>query len=157
MKRISASIYIVEISCQLLDVLLELIRCLQAILEETRRKQRDTWAPVTLTFFGRNVRKKGCHLVAITALQMSGVMKCSCGHCEGHAGEGRESERELDWCSLCLMYSSSRRGTSSFFGARIWAGHIHGRFAELLSTSWNPLWICQWYTPQCRPATTNHR
>lgn len=29
------SIYIVEISCQLLDVLLQLIRCLQAILEET--------------------------------------------------------------------------------------------------------------------------
>lgn len=28
-------IYIVEISCQLLNVLLQLIRCLQAILEET--------------------------------------------------------------------------------------------------------------------------
>lgn len=28
-------IYIVEISCQFLDVLLQLIRCLQAILEKT--------------------------------------------------------------------------------------------------------------------------
>lgn len=29
------NIYIVEVSCQLLDVLLQLICCLQAILEET--------------------------------------------------------------------------------------------------------------------------
>lgn len=32
-------VYIVEISCQLLDVLLQLIRCLQAILEETAEQE----------------------------------------------------------------------------------------------------------------------
>lgn len=32
-------VYIVEISCQLLDVLLQLIRCLQAILEETAEQR----------------------------------------------------------------------------------------------------------------------
>lgn len=39
--RRKRSIYIVEISCQLLDVLLQLIRCLQAVLEETGEKRLD--------------------------------------------------------------------------------------------------------------------
>lgn len=50
-KGEGVSIYIVEISCQLLNVLLQLIRCLQAILEETG-EQRYMW----VSLIGINMR-----------------------------------------------------------------------------------------------------
>lgn len=38
-QRVKVHIYIVEVSCQLLDVLLQLIRGLQAVLEETGEQE----------------------------------------------------------------------------------------------------------------------
>lgn len=53
------SIYIVEISGQLLNVLLQLIRCLQAILEETGREQKDIRISLDInSVFPMNVRQK---------------------------------------------------------------------------------------------------
>jgi hypothetical protein len=70
-RSLWVGIYIVEVSSQLLNVLLQLIRCLQAILEETEREYRADiriplftviwWGVASFTSF-RNVK---CHRMFI--------------------------------------------------------------------------------------------
>lgn len=70
-KRGKMCVYIVEISCQLLDVLLQLICCLQAILEETA-EQRHMWISLTLTCTVMNMTDKEWLLLKCQALHSEG-------------------------------------------------------------------------------------
>lgn len=56
-QRVKVHIYIVEVSCQLLDVLLQLIRGLQAVLEETGEQEGPFKFSVTFKLIGINTTR----------------------------------------------------------------------------------------------------
>lgn len=64
-ERICASIYIVQVSCQLFDVLLQLIRRLQAILEETVKQICNYKYDTVKSFIASCVKATGRETAAV--------------------------------------------------------------------------------------------
>ena len=144
-RRWRRSIYIVEISCQLLDVLLQLIRRLQAILKETA-EQRDVWVSLTLTFSGINTRHISNLRELLCKCQASQAALLGCD--EGHT--------ERNWCSLCLMYRPTPSGTFASWHRKSWLAGSGGNLQRCLAHPEINYRSVSGAHLQCSAAAANH-